>query len=96
MSRFEEFWAAWPHKKAKGAARKAWKQVKGDTIADEIIAAIPAYTEYVNSLQWMNFAHPATWLRAERWEDEYEPTQAKISPGAASFLAGRKAGQYVN
>lgn len=66
---FTEFWALYPRKVGKGAARKAWKGALKKTDATSIIDAVTLYRitcpkdpQYV--------AHPASWLNAERWADE--------------------------
>lgn len=71
--RFNEFWAAYPKKQAKGAAFKTWKRLKpSQELTDKMIAAIEAQKR---SEQWMTeggrfIPNPATWLNGERWEDE--------------------------
>ena len=86
----QAFWEAWPNKKAKGDARRAWKQVGGDELIDEILSAIPAYVQDVQSKGWLNWAYPASWLRAERWCDEYSEPESKVSEGANDFLKRRQ------
>jgi hypothetical protein len=69
---FELFWAAYPRKVAKGAARKAWAATSGRRPpVTEIVSAVTAQAE---TEQWRKeggqyIPHPATWLRAERWGD---------------------------
>lgn len=71
--RFIEFWAAYPKKVAKGAAFKAWKRLKpSQELTEKMIAAIQRQKA---SDQWTReggrfIPNPATWLNAERWEDE--------------------------
>lgn len=71
--RFIEFWAAYPKKVAKGAALKAWKRLKpSQELTEKMIAAIQRQKA---SDQWTReggrfIPNPATWLNAERWEDE--------------------------
>lgn len=70
---FDLFWSAYPNKKAKGSAEKAWAKVKPDrALAELIIAAVFAQKL---SADWTKddgkfIPHPATWLNAKRWEDE--------------------------
>ncbi len=70
---FAAFWAAYPKKKSKGAAEKAWNR-KGcglglfDTIMDGLKRA-------KDSDDWIKdggkfIPYPATWLNAKGWEDE--------------------------
>lgn len=71
--RFDEFWAAYPKKAAKGAAFKTWKRLKpSQELTDKMIAAIETQKR---SEQWTLeggrfIPNPATWLNGERWEDE--------------------------
>lgn len=70
---FDDFWSAYPKKVAKGDARKAWEQTK--KIRPELDKVLHAVKEQCRSDQWMKeggkfIPHPATWLRAERWDDE--------------------------
>jgi len=75
LERFEMFWKAWPNKKAKGAARKAWLRIKpSDQLLKTILAKI---IEAKASEDWRKdggayVPHPATWLNAEGWEDVYK------------------------
>ena len=70
---FEEFWSAYPKKKAKEAAKKAWLKLKPDeTLGKEIIQAV---TESAKTKDWLKengkyIPHPATYLNGKRWEDE--------------------------
>lgn len=70
---FEEFWKAYPKKKAKEAARKAWAKLKPDeTLGKEIIQAV---MESAKSKDWLKengkyIPFPATYLNGKRWEDE--------------------------
>ena len=74
---FDLFWKAYPKKKAKGDAEKAWKSVKADKHIDAILLAVEQQKQ---SPEWLKdggqfIPHPATWLRGKRWEDsEPEPT----------------------
>lgn len=70
---FEEFWKIYPKKVGKGAARKAWKQVRAPTqTLSEISAALSWQTK---TEQWQKnngqyIPNPATYLNQRRWEDE--------------------------
>lgn len=74
---FERFWAAYPKKKSKGQARRAWDKLKpGSTMVDQMLLAIERAKQ---SEDWQKdggqyIPYPATWLNAEGWEDE-EPGQ---------------------
>jgi uncharacterized protein YdaU (DUF1376 family) len=72
---FDDFWAAYPRKVGKDAARKAFASaLKRASVAD--IAA------GLNAARWPSerqfIPHPATWLNAGRWQDD--PTDAAPEP----------------
>ena len=70
---FDEFWTAYPKKKAKEAARKAWSKLKpNETLGKEIIQAV---MESAKTKDWLKengkyIPYPATYLNGKRWEDE--------------------------
>ena len=70
---FEEFWKAYPKKKAKEAAKKAWAKLKPDeTLGKTIITAVLGSA---NTTDWKKengkyIPYPATYLNGKRWEDE--------------------------
>ncbi len=70
---FESFWSAYPKKRNKGDALKAWRALKP---SEELVAAILAAVERAReSVQWRKdegqfIPYPASWLRARGWEDE--------------------------
>ncbi|MDR2513878.1 MAG: hypothetical protein LBD02_01570 [Christensenellaceae bacterium] len=76
QSHFDEFWASYPKKVGKEAARKAWNRIKPDKALRERIAAAIATAK--ESQQWNRengrfIPNPATWLNQGRWDDEYTP-----------------------
>lgn len=73
---FEDFWAAWPRRTAKEAARKAWTKAIRHAKPSVIVAAAADLSEHRlcpkpsdPRVKWV--PHPASWLNDERWEDEY-------------------------
>lgn len=71
MNDFELFWKVYPKKQAKKDALKAWAQVRiGRPPVTELILAVQKASK---TDQWMKgfIPHAATWLRGERWADEY-------------------------
>jgi len=70
---FDEFWQAYPKKKARGDAEKAWRGVRPD---EALVGVILRAVEFqVRSEEWVKdggkfIPHPGTWLRAKRWQDE--------------------------
>lgn len=73
MSRFEEWYAIYPRKKARAQAVKAWSAKCCDAIADQIIEATE--NQIAHEIQWQNklyIPYPATYLNGERWLDEID------------------------
>ncbi len=70
---FNTFWEAYPNKKAKQSALKAWKKVKPNAaLFEKIMKAIELQKR---GEDWQResgrfIPHPATWLNAGRWDDE--------------------------
>ena len=77
-SRFPDWWAIWGKKKAKGDAEKAYKTALKKISHDDLMAKTRAYWDHVKAsgtdLQYVPY--PATWLRAEQWDDDLGPSQA--------------------
>lgn len=78
---FEEFWALYPRKVAKGAARKAWGRaiLKASPLA--MIEAIKAQEPFWAAREIQFVPHAATWLNQERWADELEGGIGKPKDG---------------
>jgi hypothetical protein len=71
---FEGFWAAYPRKVGKGAARKAYRHALTRASHDEILAGAKRYRPDPGFIK-----HPTTWLNADCWLDEPETkTQANV------------------
>lgn len=73
---FAQFWQAYPKKKSKGQAERAWSKLRPD--APLIAAILRAIETARSSLAWRRDAgqyipYPATWLNARGWEDEMTP-----------------------
>jgi hypothetical protein len=66
-NQFAEFWAAYPRKVAKGAARKAYRNALRRASHAEIMAGLKQYKPDPKFI-----AHPSSWLNADRWLDEAE------------------------
>lgn len=75
---FETFWKTYPRREAKGAARTAYIKALKKTTPNVIIKASTAYATSKAGEERRFIALPATWLNAERWDDETTTT----SPGA--------------
>ena len=95
MQDFDQFWAVYPRKVNKGDARKAWMQTA--SIRPPLDVLLAAVEKGKQSVQWHKadregtigafIPYPASYLRAEGWENEYtvrlssiktaEPTKAE-------------------
>lgn len=70
---FDEFWSRYPRKVAKAAARNVWVSMmnRGDAPPlEKLLAAVDRYRKQELDMRFV--AHPATWLRGRRWDDETE------------------------
>ena len=76
---FALFWSAYPKKKSKGEAEKAWAKIPLDeSLADVIMLKLD---EVKASHDWTKengqyIPYPATWLNAKGWEDESSQIQS--------------------
>ena len=72
---FDEFWRAYPRKRNKGQAERAWVKISPNA---ELFAKImDGLARAKASFDWRKedgrfIPYPATWLNAKGWEDEYE------------------------
>lgn len=81
------FWPAWPNKKSKGKAEKAWNSLDPDEL---LVAKILAKIEKAKtSVEWRPdndsgrsfIPKPSTWLTEKGWEDEYrQPPEINRPP----------------
>ena len=81
--RFAEFWAEYPKKVGKEAARKSWKRIKPDAELFEHI--MQAVVNAKSSEQWIResgryIPNPSTWLNQGRWDDELTPAETNQPP----------------
>ena len=67
---FEQFWAIYPRKIGKGAARAAWKRAVKKTAQETLLTHATLYASLRNNQEHQYTAHPSTWLNQERWLDE--------------------------
>jgi hypothetical protein len=83
---FDQFWSAYPNRKAKKDAEKAWSQVKGDHHIEAILQAIEKQSRSIWAGEKAKFVPmPATWLRGERWQDEIAPVRTTSTQPRSSF-----------
>lgn len=64
---FEKFWAVFPSKVGKLAAKSAFAKARRRVDFETIMAAVERYARKTDDRPWCN---PATWLNQGRWEDE--------------------------
>lgn len=82
-SAFDQFWAAYPRREGKGAARKAWERAIRKADVPTIMAGVERYAADPNREQAYT-AHPSTWLNQERWDDAPLPSKGKAGPGGTA------------
>ena len=89
-SRFARFWEAYPRKRGKGQAEKAWKKLNpNEQLLEKILQAIERAK---TSDDWQKdngqyIPHPGTWLNAKGWEDEFDlPQEVKSWHETASGI----------
>jgi len=73
---FEIFYAAYPNKKAKKAAHKAWLKAKDKPPVPELLRIVEEQCKW-RSWKQGYIPHPATWLNQGRWLDEPDPENKK-------------------
>ena len=75
LKNFDVVWKAYPKKKSRGQAEKAFCKIKPD---EQLLATMLAMIERAKkSEDWLKeggkyIPYPATWLNAKGWEDEYK------------------------
>lgn len=69
---FGDFWALYCKRVAKADARKAWSKLKPAQQLAALVACVAWARVWANT-DYQFLPYPATWLRAERWEDELPP-----------------------
>jgi len=86
---FDEFWAAYPKKRSKGLAEKAFQKIHPDELL--LARMLSSIERAKTSDDWKSHEgryvpHPATWLNAKGWEDEFDGGQN--GGGKSSKYAG--------
>lgn len=81
---FDDFWKAYPIKKGKIAARKAWARAVKVAQPADIIAAAEQYARWVTAKMQTDSEtrpkYPEGWLNDGRWDDDLED----VKPGSAN------------
>ncbi len=71
---FLAFWDVYPRKVARAEAWVAWLQSGLEARAEQITAALRRQVAAnFAGVEWDRVPHAATWLRAERWNDQIKP-----------------------
>jgi hypothetical protein len=82
LTDFEKFWEAYPKKKSKGQARKAYAKAVERAPPDQILAAATVLRSMPLDKKFIQ--HPATWLGADGWLDEDLVPRASLDPEKAA------------
>ena len=82
LTRFEDFYEAYPRKVSKPAALRAFrKAVKDGVDPQTIISGAETYAAACNSgkIERQFIPYPATWVNGHRWDDPLDETQPETS-----------------
>lgn len=85
---FDDWYARYPRKVAKGAARKAFASVlkhRKVTLA-ELLAATDEFASSVVDKDPEYIPHPATWLNSERWADHRPAAPSQAADAGATAV----------
>ena len=78
IDRFDIFWKQYPRKVARPNALKSWLKIKpDDVVLKKMLDAINHQQLPSKEIQFV--PHPATWLNAERWNDEITATTTNVT-----------------
>jgi hypothetical protein len=69
-SEFDVWWAAYPRKRGKGQAAKAYRAARKRASAETLLAAVQQQTPTLTARGPDYCPYPATWLNGERWADQ--------------------------
>ena len=82
------WWAAYPRKRGKGQALRAYRTARKKATAEELLTAISQQSKALTARGAEYCPYPATWLNGERWTDQPDPTSrapAKVSAREEMF-----------
>jgi hypothetical protein len=71
---FEEFWNEYPKKADKRRAQKSFSSALKRAKFEELLAGAIAYKGSVKDTDIQFIKNPATWLNADAWENEIQPS----------------------
>jgi len=87
---FDEFWKEYPKKSDKRVALKAFKSALTRATFDQILAGVIAYRQATESIEQRFVKNPATWLNADAWENEIQPSPDSEAAQRASQRRDRE------
>lgn len=73
IQQFEQFWAAYPRRIGKGAARRSFERALRLATFEDIMTGLNRQSQYYASKEAQFIPHPTTWLNQERWSDDPQP-----------------------
>lgn len=80
---FENFWSAYPNKKSKIAAQRAWNAaLKRGVPPERIVKAAGEYARAVQGREQRYIKHPSSWLNGGSYDDVVEPTTSSKNVNA--------------
>lgn len=93
---FDKFWDAYPRRRGKATARKAWDKAIKKTDQWQLISAAQEFKTLCSQQGTADqfVPYPATWLNGQQWEDndrirdEIQSRRKQIEPGKGQLLAG--------
>jgi hypothetical protein len=75
---WDTWWAAYPRKVGKLAAEKAYAKARKRASVQDLLTGIARYIQH--KPDWQAYAHPASWLNAGRWMDDYSVPAPSEAP----------------
>jgi hypothetical protein len=79
MDEFEAFWAAFPRKVGKLAAKLEWSKALKLSSVEDIMSGVERYKAC--KPDYADWCHPKTWLHQGRWMDEPDVKTAQPMRG---------------
>jgi hypothetical protein len=74
---FDQFWATYPRKTAKGNARIAYQKALDRVSPEELQQAVESFANDPNLPEEQFIPHASTWLNQERWSDGPLPQRVR-------------------
>lgn len=96
LYRFEEWYAMYPRKSARGAAEKSWASLNpSDELIDTMMRAVAAQAQ---TQDWQKdggsfIPYPATWINQKRWMDEVPA--GTVTAISTNQYADKPWGQFI-